>query len=98
MKKLSWATTDYKKFKSGDIICDADTQDFPRIVIKVEKQGIWCSGLAHVAFNAKWNNKPPIFFMAFEDIENEQWPKPLKLGNLEEYKEYINCVQDQCNL
>lgn len=94
MKKSRWMSHDCDTFRPGDIICRSGDQDFLRLVIKVDEDVIWCAGLVHAAFTEQADAHPvfPIYKNEIEDV----WGGLTKLGNLDDYKEYVERVQDEC--
>lgn len=95
MEKSRWTSDDYRDFGPGDIICNKDRQDSLRLVIKVDESSIWCTGLVHAAFTEA-NDTHPVYPMSFREIEEGVWDKLLRLGNLDDYKEYIARVEKEC--
>lgn len=95
MANSRWMSTDYKNFKAGDIICDKEKQSFLRLIVKADDKAIWCVGLVHAALTEN-NDKHPIYPIYFDEIEKGEWGELLRLGNLDDYKEYIERVQDEC--
>lgn len=95
MRKSRWSSTDYKSFKAGDIICYKEKQAHLQLIIKVDEKAIWCAGLVHAALTEN-NDKHPVYPIYFDEIEKGGWDEFLRLGNLDDYKEYIERVQDEC--
>lgn len=92
MAKNNWLSSDLTQIKKGDIICNKKDQDFLRLVIYVDEVAIWCIGLVHCAF-AESEKEKPIFPMYFDEIEDSIWVPILRLGNLENYAQYIADIE-----
>ena len=98
MAQSRWTSKNYREFKPGDIICNAKDQSFLRIVVKVEEDTLWCAGFVHAALTENMD-KQPVFPIPFTEIEwnAEQCGETLlRLGNLDDYKAFIERVQDEC--
>ena len=91
MSKSRWTSDNPREFNVGDIICNKKLQDFLRLVVYVDDNALWCTGLVHCALTENCENHP-IFPMYFDEIENETYEPLLRLGNLKDYSDYIDDV------
>lgn len=94
MNKSRWISYDPKEFVAGDIICNKELQDFIRLVVYVDDVALWCVGLVHCALSENCNPHP-LFPMYFDEIEKGVWEPLLRIGNLNDYSNYINSVQNE---
>lgn len=91
-----WRSHDYKKFRAEDIICEAKKQTGLSLVVKTDEEAIWCVGLVHAAFTADKDIRQPVYPMRFDEIEAGIWGDLMKLGSLDDYKEYIARTEKEC--
>jgi len=94
MAKSRWTSCNIKEFVAGDIICNKEKQEFLRLVVYVDDTALWCVGLVHCSLTENCNPHP-IFPIYFDEIEQGVWEPLLKLGNLNDYSNYINDVHDE---
>lgn len=92
MNKSRWISDNPRDFNIGDIICYKHKQDFLRLVVYVEDNALWVTGLVHCALTENCESHP-IFPMYFDEIENGYCEPLLRLGNLKNYSNYINDVR-----
>ena len=92
--KSRWTSHDPKEFVTGDIICNRKLQDFLRLVVYVDDVALWCVGLVLCSLTEN-NETHPLFPMYFDEIEKGCWEPLLRLGNLNDYSNYISNVHDE---
>ena len=95
MANSRWISKDYKTFDVGDIICNTEKQDFLRLIVRKDEDALWFVGFVHAALTEN-NEKHPVTPMRFVDIEDGLWDNMTRLGNLKDYMEYIDRIQDEC--
>ena len=88
----NWTNNNPKEFVVGDIICNKENQDFLRLVLYVDDVAMWVTGLVHCALT-EYMEQHPIFPMYFDEIENDE--PLLRLGNLNDYLNFIQIVQEE---
>ena len=91
MDKSRWISDNPRDFNAGDIICNKALQDFLRLIVYADDNAIWVTGLVHCSLTENCENHP-IFPMYFDEIERGVYEPLLRLGNLEDYSNFISDV------
>ena len=92
MEKSRWICDNPKDFIRGDIICDRPKQNNLKLVLRVDNEAIWVTGLVHCAFTENYE-KHPIFPIYFDELY--AYEPLLKLGNLKDYSNFIDNIQKE---
>ena len=93
--KSNWTSDNPKEFVVGDIICYRAKQDFLRLVLYVDDVALWVTGFVHCALTESMEQHP-IFPIYFSKIEYDE--PLLRLGNLNDYSNFIPKVQEEINV